>query len=200
MHSEQSNIKHRKLLDPTTDNALMMKVKNGDIDRLGLLFERYHHRLFAFFYRLTARRDVSEDLVQGVFERILKYRHSFSDQGSFSSWLFGIARNLHIDYCKNSRPADIALDEASLEFIADDSTDSTDQTDGNISHMLVRRALEKLDPEKKQVLILSRYEGFKYREIAAIMNCTEAAVKVRVFRALNEMKETITAFRNQERL
>jgi len=188
------------LLDPTTDNVLMMKVKNGDIDRLGLLFERYHHRLFAFFYRLTARRDVSEDLVQGVFERILKYRHSFSDQGSFSSWLFGIARNLHIDYCNNSRPADIALDEAHLDIIAAESPDSPDHSDGNLSHLLVRRALEKLDPDKKQVLILSRYEGFKYREIAAIMNCSEAAVKVRVFRALNEMKETITAFRNQERL
>ncbi|TVQ08956.1 MAG: RNA polymerase sigma factor [Balneolaceae bacterium] len=187
-------------MDPTTDNVLMMKVKNGDIDRLGLLFERYHHRLFAFFYRLTARRDVSEDLVQGVFERILKYRHSFSDQGSFSSWLFGIARNLHIDYCNNSRPADIALDEAHLDIIAAESPDSPDHSDGNLSHLLVRRALEKLDPDKKQVLILSRYEGFKYREIAAIMNCSEAAVKVRVFRALNEMKETITAFRNQERL
>lgn len=75
-------------LDSTSDNALMTKVKEGDLDKLGLLFERYNRRLYRFFYRLTRRRDISEDLVQGVFERILKYRHSYTINGSFSTWIF----------------------------------------------------------------------------------------------------------------
>ncbi len=73
-------------LDSNSDNALMMKVRDGDLDKLGLLFERYNLRLFGFFYRLTHRRDISEDLVQGVFERILKYRESYKDDGAFSTF------------------------------------------------------------------------------------------------------------------
>jgi RNA polymerase sigma-70 factor (ECF subfamily) len=81
-------------LNPTSDKALMLKVRDGDLDRLGLLFERYHRCLYRYFYRLTSQRQTSEDLVQEVFERMLKYRHTYTGKGKFLTWMYQIARNL----------------------------------------------------------------------------------------------------------
>lgn len=186
-------------MDSTSDKALMEKVRDGDLDKLGLLFERYNRRLFGFFYRMTARRDVSEDLVQGVFERILKYRKSYSANGDFSTWIFQIARNLHADHYRKMEKLDEehALDWDSLP--ADSEVPQLESDQGREQQML-KQALARLDPVKKQTLILSRFEGFKYKEIAEIMDCTESAVKVRVFRGLNELKEIMSDLRKEEEL
>ena len=74
-------------LDTTSDQLLMLTVREGDIEKLGILFERHHRRLFNFFLRLTARRHLSEDLVQEVFVRLLKYRHTFRENSTFTAWM-----------------------------------------------------------------------------------------------------------------
>jgi len=187
-------------LDSTSDNALMVKVKDGDLDKLGLLFERYHRRLFGFFYRLTFRYDVCEDLVQGVFERILKYRSTYNSNGEFSTWLFSIARNhLHDFYRKNGADP-VEHSGMDMDTVAGDSLVSEEQSEEGQESLLVRQALQKLDSDKRQVLILSRFEGFRYSEIAEILDCTEGVVKVRVFRALNELKDIITDLRKKEEI
>lgn len=187
-------------MDSTSDNILMMQVKNGDLEQLGLLFERYHRRLFGFFYRLTSRRDLSSDLVQDVFERILKYRNSYTGDGEFSSWIFRIARNLYSDYFhrtqltgENENPDEPRNFLEKGEFLQHDVENADER-------MLLEQALERLDPEKKQALILSRIEGFRYREIAEIMECSESLVKVRVFRGLKELKEIVAKLGKEEKL
>ena len=64
---------------PDNDHELMLAVRDGEIARLGDLFERHHGPLYGFFYRVTGERTLSEDLVQLVFYRILKYRHTYRD-------------------------------------------------------------------------------------------------------------------------
>lgn len=187
-------------LDSTSDNALMIKVRDGDLDKLGLLFERYNRRLFGFFYRLTHRRDISEDLVQGVFERILKYRDSYNGDGAFSTWIFQIARNLHIDYYRKHSKIDTEGEFRDWEHLTDEDSEFKLNSEDERNRLLLKRALDQLDEEKKQTLILSRYEGFKYREIAEIMDCTESAVKVRAFRGINELKEILSDLKKQEEL
>lgn len=187
-------------LDSNSDNALMIKVRDGDLDKLGLLFERYNRRLFAFFYRLTTRRDISEDLVQGVFERILKYRESYNGDGAFSTWIFQIARNMHIDYYRKNSKIDVQNTLTDWDSLENDEPDSLKESEEERNRVLLQRALEQLDPEKKQTLILSRFEGFKYKEIAEIMDCTVSAVKVRVFRGINELKEIVKDLKKQEEL
>lgn len=177
----------------------MLKVKAGDLDKLGLLFERYNRRLFSYFYRLTYRQDISEDLVQGVFERIIKYRNTYENSGAFSTWIYQIARNLHIDYHRKHKNDDKREELFDLDSVRDRSL----ETDANLGEdtelKLLNMALNKLETEKKETLVLSRYQGFKYKEIADIMDCSESAVKVRIFRALKELKEIITELRKKER-
>lgn len=175
-------------MDSNSDNALMLKVKEGDLDKLGLLFERYNRRLYRFFYRLTHRRDVSEDLVQGVFERILKYRDSYTDDGAFATWIFQIARNLQIDHYKSSQKNEELGEFINWDQLEGNSLEPEEEQQSKAELKLLQKAMDQLNDTKKQTLVLSRFEGFKYKEIAEIMDCTESAVKVRIFRAMNELE------------
>ena len=76
-----------------TDNELMSKVKGGDLEHLGVLFERYQTLLFSTFMAQIGNRASSEDLVQEVFMRILKYRETFRNDNEFSTWMYTIAKN-----------------------------------------------------------------------------------------------------------
>jgi RNA polymerase sigma factor (sigma-70 family) len=79
------------------DNVLMQKVRDGDLAKMAVLFERHHRALFRYFLRLTGNREFSEDLVQDVYFRMLKYRHTYRDGNPFTSWMYQVARNAHLD-------------------------------------------------------------------------------------------------------
>lgn len=176
----------------------MVQVRNGDLDQLGLLFERYHRRLFSYFYRLTWRRDLSEDLVQNVFERILKYRESYSGDGAFSTWIYRIARNIHIDHYREEQRNGATDDFADFDRMESDQLPPDRVGEENPDLLRLKRALQQLDKEKRETLILSRYEGLKYREIAEVMECSESAVKVRIYRALKELNVLMNEMRKED--
>ncbi|HCD53374.1 MAG TPA: RNA polymerase sigma factor [Balneolaceae bacterium] len=170
----------------------MMKVKQGDVQKLALLYERYNRSLFSFFYRKTKESQLSEDLVQSVFERILRYRATYSGSGPFTTWMFSIARNAHIDHFRKvkRRKEDELPDE---ERIAGEVPTGYEELDErNKKKVLLEKALDMLDEDKREVVILSRYEGLKYQEIAEIQGVTESAIKVRMFRAMKDLKVFVT--------
>ena len=168
----------------------MMKVKKGDLDKLGLLFERYNRPLFSFFYRMSKEAEICEDLVQSVFERILKYRDSYTGEGKFTTWMFSIARNAHIDHYRKQQRQGIAveIDEERLKLNQDETKVIINKKE---KKELLERALDQLDEDKREIVILSRYEGLKYKEIAEIMGATEGAIKVKMFRAMKELKDLV---------
>lgn len=170
-----------------TDNEIMILVRDGDVSKLGILFERHHGKLFNFLVRMTDRRDVGEDLVQEVFFRILKYRHTFRGDAPFTAWMYQMGRNAAADHFRKWRE-----DPASHESM--ESSQATDTTASDVlEHMeqntLLHLALSKLPPDKREVLVLSRFQGLKYEEIGAIMNCPVGTVKARVHFALKELRD-----------
>lgn len=166
----------------------MLKVKNGDPDKLGLLFERYHRILFVFFYRMNFDQQLSEDLVQTVFMRILKYKHAFKGSGEFKTWMFHIARNVNNDHFKKEKKLGYKEVADSYRNKLTDHEDIKTREDINHNIDLLKKALTYLDKEKREVITLSKLEGMKYKEIGELLDCTEGAVKVKVFRALNDLK------------
>jgi len=91
-------------LETLADNSLMMLVRDGDLDKLGLLFERYKKPLYSFFYGMNRSQELSEDLVQNTFLRIMKYCHLFRGDGDFRTWMFHIARNVsHYHFRKDKK-------------------------------------------------------------------------------------------------
>nr|WP_299073927.1 RNA polymerase sigma factor [uncultured Allomuricauda sp.] len=171
-----------------TDNFLMLKVKSGDLDKLGLLYERHKKRLFGFFYNLGNNPSVSEDLVQNVFERMLKYKESYTGDGSFPAWMFRMARNVNYDYHKKTVKENVSkgISPEDVRTGIDDFLNEKVEMEGNT--ILLKRALKKLPKEKRELLILSKYRDLKFAEIGQIVGCTEGAAKVRVHRALKDLR------------
>jgi RNA polymerase sigma factor (sigma-70 family) len=175
-------------LNSLGDNALMIKVKDGDLDKLGLLFERYKKPLFCFFYGMNKDTDLSDDLVQNVFFRILKYRYLFRGEGDFKTWMFHIARNVSHDHFRKIKwKGKESLENLDERLTNHENRDTEFQHDDEMQ--LLSMAMDRLPEDKREILLLSKYQDKKYKEIGEIIGCTEGAVKVKVFRALQELKE-----------
>jgi RNA polymerase sigma-70 factor (ECF subfamily) len=135
---------------------------------------------------MTGNRQASEDLVQDVFMRMLKYKATFKDDSTFVPWMFGIARNAcvaHLRRAPHDHVSEAELDRAPAEAMIDHDPAAEQQSE------LVRRALLKLPVDRREVLVLSRYEFKTYEEIARALGCSVGAVKVRSHRAIKQLRE-----------
>ncbi len=166
-----------------SDEELMTQVRNGIGEMLGVLFDRYHVQLFNFYLKLTGDRPMSEDLVQEVFFRILKYRHSYRADTAFRAWMYKIARNARVDLLRKRRP------ETSLEPEMSPVIEVPDTAQQSQEATLLHRALLHMSEDKREVLVLSRFQDLKYEEIAHLLGCEVGTVKTRVHRALQELRQ-----------
>ena len=168
-----------------TDEIIMQQVKEGDLAGMSVLFERYHVRLFNFFLKLTMKKDVSQDLTQNLFYRMIKYKHTYKNGYSVKSWIYQMARNLHADYCKQQKKTQesfINIEKYTTEIIDDKETFAEDD------YERLERALSTLSDEQKEIVVLSRYQGLKYEEISVITNQSVPAIKVAMHRAIKQLR------------
>jgi RNA polymerase sigma factor (sigma-70 family) len=207
----------------TSDTELMAAVRDGDLVQLGVLFERHHVGLFNFFLRLTGNRQLSEDLVQEAFIRILKYRKSFriagpqtsaakatsqagdrrtsrvdmrhspegssygSQPGDFRPWLYKLARNaVAAHFRKHGRDH---LPPGEPEERVCGSPLALEEMQRVEDARLLRAALLRLPYERREVLLLSRFGELRYDQIAELLGCSVGAVKLRVHRAVRQLRE-----------
>ena len=176
--------------DKTTDQSLMLAVREGNVEKLGVLFERHHRQLFNFLYRMTGNRFLSEDLLQEVFVRVLKYRHTYRGDLQFTSWLFQIARNVRIDYARQDPHYAENIEKYVLESFNPALTPA-ERAEQHEEMRILLDALAKLSEEKREVLLLRGFQGLKLEEVAVVMNCSVNTIKARVFRAIRELRTTI---------
>ena len=165
-----------------TDSSLMRAVREGDLGALAILFERHHRPLFNYFVHMNGNRDLSEDLVQDVFTRMLKYRHTYQPDRAFAAWMYQIARNAQADSI-GKRKLEVAMPDR--EFATVSVMEENLKRKQEIS--LLKRAMARLPIDKRELLVLSRFQNLKYEEIASILECDVGAVKVRVYRAVRAL-------------
>jgi len=180
----------------TTDHDLMLAVRAGEIARLGDLFERYHRPLYGFFVRLTGQRTASEDLVQLVFYRILKYRHTYRDEGKFSAWIYHLARKVAADHFRKNAPVVLAEPD-DLHEVPDRAPHAADQAAQADDLALMHRALGTLPLEQRELLTLHRFHNIRHEELARLFDCSVGAVKVRMHRALGALRERYFKLRQE---
>ena len=160
-----------------TDRALMLAVRDGSLDSMGILFERHGERMYRFFRRSVPDRSACEDLVQNLFLRMLQYRSSYRGEASFTSWMYRVAINLRNDPLRRSR--------RESAFPLDEDVPAPDAP----SRARLRAALDALRPADRDVLVLTRFEALSYEEAARVLGCSVGALKVRVHRALRALRE-----------
>ena len=183
---------------PHTDHALMLAVRGGKLDALGELFERHHGPLFGFLYKLTSDRAAAEDITQVVFQRMLKYRHTYRDDGSFTAWMYHLARRCTADHFRKCNAAPQSIDPADLQSHADNAPHAAHQATTGDDHALLHVALARLDRDDREVLLLSRFEELSFAEISRILECSVGAAKVRAHRALQQLRSVYLRLQRQQ--
>ena len=161
------------------DEELMSQVAAGNLDMLKILFERHHVHVFNFLFKMSRDKMLSEDITQEVFYKLMKYRSSYQG-GNFLSWMFTIARNnLKTHFRKNNEDH---------ENIDDHNHKLTVDEEKNEDYSHLQKALAKLEASDRELLVLNRFQGIKYAELAVIVGSTPGAVKTKVSRALKKLK------------
>ena len=181
-----------------TDENLMLAVRNGEVAKLGVLFDRHHRSLFDFFAKMTGSRSTAEDLVQDVFFRILKYRGTFRDESRFKAWMFHIARNARVDYYKKHQADSLTVEDGTEQLRSRFGLPGEDLEQEQQTRQL-ECALFQLPEDKREVLILSRYHDMKYEQIAELLDCEVNTIKVRVFRAIKELRDIFFRLSNEKK-
>lgn len=192
-----------ELLDP--DVRLMLQVRDGDAAAFESLVEKYQARLVGILGHMTSNRDQAEDLAQEVFMRVYRARERYVPGAKFSTWLFTIAHNVASNAMrKRSRRKEVNLTNSPsgnipvqpLDRMAKEKSGlmPTRQVDRKEIAVIVQQAIDNLNERQKMALLLSKFEGMSYIEIAQTMDLTTQAVKSLLSRARNNLRETLEPY------
>lgn len=175
-----------------SDQELMQIVQAGDYSPASEIYDRYSGRIYNFAFRFLRNSEAAEDATQEVFVKMLRHANQFHGDAKLSTWLFSITANWCRDYL---RKADNKVKESD-DVLVTLPTPSDQAPDRRLeqreNEQRVRRALELLTAEQREAILLSRYQGLSYAEIAQIAGCSEGAVKTRVFRAMETLNKALS--------
>ena len=199
----QSQPTNYELQDP--DVRLMLQVRDGDAAAFTELVLRYQNRLLTVLEHLVGNREQAEDLAQEVFVRVFKARERYEPEAKFSTWLFTIANNIASNALRSrSRRREVGVPEGNG---ADSAPLSLDQLAKAASGALPTRALDKaeqaemvrsavaaLSERQRMALLLAKFEGMSYQDIAQSMDLSVQAIKSLLSRARVNLKEILTPY------
>ena len=181
-------------LDP--DTSLVERCLKGEEVAWEELVKTHTRRVYALCYRFTSSDSQAQDLTQEVFLRIFRTLKSFrSGEGSFTTWLTRLSRNLLVDHYRRSRQ-DRATDSIEEQLPVLEETHALGaRTDGLLAGReaseALQAALQRLSPELRETVILRDLEEMEYREIARVLNVPEGTVKSRLNRGRAELARAL---------
>ena len=180
-------------LSDLSDEALMLRVKDGNHDAFSELLRRYERQLTVFFLRQLGDEDGARDLLMDTFLRIYKAAYRYEPRAKFSTYIYQVARNLIINEAQKRafRKTD-SLDQINEESnvqIAVEDPDPEQVLSRREQQLMVQQALEELPEDQRTILILVEYQDLSYERVAQIMNCSVGTVKSRMHRARQKVRE-----------
>lgn len=181
-------------LSAVSDEALMARFCQGEAAAFTAIFQRYARPVQGYLTRLTGNRALAEDLVQLTFLSLVRARGRFLPGARLKPWLYAIATNAARDQQRrNQRPEELtAQGELPLQA-ADDSAVARDTG----LERTVQRALEQLPEGQRIPIVMHRFEGMSFAEIAEALGLTETAVKVRAHRGYARLRELLARQRQE---
>lgn len=190
-------------LDPNSDAAVMLRVRDGDDSGFTYLIEKYRRQIVHFMFRMTANQAVAEELAQEVFLRVYRSRESYRAEARFTTWLYRIATNLGVNYArdhKHERTAQsVYLDQPDAEtgttpdladsrLTAEQSLLREEQLAG------IRAEVMALPERQREAVLMHKYQEMDYREIGAVLKLSESATKSLLFRAYQTLRERLKKY------
>lgn len=187
------------LNDNEQDIALMIRCGKGDEEAFEALIERHQHAVIGTVAKMLGNPSDAEDIAQQVFIRLWKSAPRYRPSAKFTTFLFTIARNLVFNESRRrSRKKEYSMDEREEDYhlqAPDTRNASPDQ--GILQSELqsaVDSAIAQLPEKQRLAVVLRRYEGMPYEEIASILGLSVSAVKSQLFRARNTLRESLQKY------
>jgi RNA polymerase sigma-70 factor (ECF subfamily) len=184
------------------DNELIVQAQRGSTTAFEQLVYRYDRQVLSMAARFTGSNEDAKDVYQEVFLRVYRALPRFEFRSQFSTWLYRIVKNVCLTHQQQVRKEpQISLDQpfdsadgsqplTLLDTIADKSVTDRGALDSEISEH-VQAAMNDLSPKQKMVFVMRHFEGYKLKEIASVMNCTEGTVKKYLFTATERMRKNL---------
>lgn len=166
----------------------MEEVAKGNITLAAELFDRYHIPVYNYFLKVNRDRSLADDLTQTVFEKLIKYRTSYGNKKSFKSWLFTIVRNVNIDHHRRKR---VFVDPSESHNTADRNDDVQVTMEKSERSSQLMKAITRLSTEEREIITLTKFEKFKYAEVAQMLKLTETGVKTKVHRTIKKLRHIL---------
>ncbi len=173
------------------DVELLKRIVDRDRAALAALFARHHARVLRFVHRIVASEAIAEELANEVFLDVWRHAERFSGRSTPATWILAIARNKAISHLRRRREE--GLDERMAEAIADPDDPPETHAIKRDKGAVMRRCLDRLSPEHREVLDLVYYHERSVREVAEIVGIPEGTVKTRMFHARKKLAELLKA-------
>jgi RNA polymerase sigma-70 factor, ECF subfamily len=180
------------------DAELMLRVRDGDSASFALLLDRHRGPVIHFLYRMVQNQAVAEELAQEVFFRVYRSRESYEPTAKFTTWLFRIATHLALNWIRDGRheksreslDGDTFKDGSQRQF-ADRGPTAEQSLLKQARLAEVRAAIETLPDKQKAAVLMHKYQDMEYSQIAAVLSCSESAVKSLLFRAYETLRSRL---------
>jgi len=178
------------------EKPLLKRLSNDDHSALHELFKAYYRPLSAYARSIVIDDDASKDIIQDVFIKIWENRKNLLIHSSLRSFLFTCVRNTSIDYIRQNKrfsllEQDILERLATTGTIIDKSPDAIESMIFNETSDLIDSAIEELPDQCRKIFIMSRFQGFKHKQIAEKLNLSSRTVEAHIYTALKFIRERI---------
>jgi RNA polymerase sigma-70 factor (ECF subfamily) len=198
---EQHGPRGGGLLRQQSDEALMGRVARGGQDAFEILLDRYGDAVVTFCYAFLRNREGAEDIGQETFLRVYRSAARYKPLAKFTTWLYRIAANLCINELKKGKlRRALSLDEPAgsdadgtriVERIASDARLPLTEAELREAHKLVEEAIQRLPEDQRATIVLVEHHNMSYREIADVLGVTVSAIKMRVKRARETLRDML---------
>jgi RNA polymerase sigma-70 factor (ECF subfamily) len=186
-----------------SDAEVMLRAGTDDNSAYEYLVNKFHRPMIAFMYRMCHNQALAEELAQEVFLRVYRSRKTYAAEAKFTTWLYRIATNLAVNHARDNKVERsgkmVSLDEPDEETgTALDVADTTLNVEQQILRQERLAAIKKhvmaLPEKQRAAVLMHKYQGMDYREIAAVLKLSESATKSLLFRAYEALRERLKEF------
>ncbi len=199
--SSKASVPEARPQDPDPDRGLLERVAEGDVESFGVLVERHEKRLFRLCERMLQDPEAAKDAAQEVFLKAFRKAGSYRPRGKVYTWLYRIAVNHCLNLLRRRKLAQFlsfgeiggpgdADDGARPEFEPEDTSPGVErQLEARRRWRATRELIDQLPAGQRAVLVLAKFEGLSYRQIAEVLEISEGAVESRLFRAMQRLRK-----------
>jgi|AntRauTorckE6833_2_1112554.scaffolds.fasta_scaffold00060_48 RNA polymerase sigma-70 factor (ECF subfamily) len=170
------------------ESQLIKDCQNGSIESFGPLYDKYIKKIYNYLYYRVPDQNTAEDITSQTFIKSLKAIKTYSEnKGSFSAWLYRIAKNNLVDYYRGHKN-DLNVDDI---WYLEDDTDIESSADRKLKLDKLKDSLKNLKKEQREIVILRVWDELSYAEIADILEKSEASCKMIFSRSLEKLKQEL---------